>query len=250
MSYFFSAVITTHNCHATIKKTLNSVIQQTIDDFEIIIVDDNSSDNTIDVIREVLEKTNNIEYKIIRFYTNQGVSVARNKGVSESSGQYIAFLDDDDIWLLDKLKIQKEIIMRKKLDWIFSNYYVINDHYKIIGRRRRETGMYDYKKIISNGNPIGMLTVTIKKDILIKFPFEKVHHEDYDLWLRLGKAGYFGYMCNGYLACYMKSKDSISSNKLSSIIWTYKVFRKNDKKFFEPFKLLLHYCLNVLTREK
>lgn len=248
MSYFFSAVITTHNCHATIKKALNSVIQQTIDDFEIIIVDDNSSDNTIDVIREVLEKTNNIEYKIIRFYTNQGVSVARNKGVSESSGQYIAFLDDDDIWLLDKLKIQKEIIMRKKLDWIFSNYYVINDHYKIIGRRRRETGMYDYKKIISNGNPIGMLTVVVKRQIIKENKFRNLNHEDYDLWIRLSKKGIAGYLMEDELAEYMRHK-SKSSNKLRAISWTYRVFRINGISSIHAFYLILRYVVNYFSRE-
>ena len=248
MSYFFSAVITTHNCHATIKKTLNSVIQQTIDDFEIIIVDDNSSDNTIDVIREVLEKTNNIEYKIIRFYTNQGVSVARNKGVSESSGQYIAFLDDDDIWLLDKLKIQKEIIMRKKLDWIFSNYYVINDHYKIIGRRRRETGMYDYKKIISNGNPIGMLTVVAKRNILKQNSFRMVKDEDYDLWIRLAQKGIAGYLMEDELAEYMKHK-SVSSNKLQAIGWIYQVFRLNGISMIHALYLISRYVVNYFNRK-
>ncbi|WP_304055836.1 glycosyltransferase family 2 protein [Levilactobacillus namurensis] len=245
---FFSVMITTYNSQKTIKNTLRSVIQQTTTEYELIIVDDHSVDNTLNIVHRILGKAD-ISYRVIRLSKNLGVSAARNVGILKSKGLYIAFLDDDDVWLPDKLETQKKIIVKKDVDWIFSNYYVIDDSYKKIGKRYRRAGYYDYKRIISNGNPIGMLTSVVKRDILINYPFRKIHHEDYDLWIRLSKKGYVGYMTNDYLAYYMKSESSTSSNKFKSFIWTYSIFRKNES-FFKTLYLMFRYCLNVFKRKK
>lgn len=246
---FFSVIITTHNAQQTIRKTLNSVLSQTFKSFEIVVVDDKSLDYTLTIIDQMLRESN-FESKVIKLNENKGVSEARNCGVNVCRGKYVAFLDDDDIWLPNKLKMQYEDICCKGVDWLFSNYYVVNDQYKKISKRYRNPGKYDFKKIIVAGNPVGFLTVVVKKEILISHPFKKVHHEDYDLWLRLSKNGYKGYLDEKYLALYMKRKNSISSNKLKSMTWTFNLLKSYSVGWQELILLMIKYFFNALIRFK
>lgn len=246
---FYSVVITTHNSAATIEKTICSVIEQSFNDYEIIVIDDASVDNTVTVINQLIKK-----FEVcIRFYqnsVNKGVSFTRNRGIDKSKGQYITFLDGDDVWLKDKLKKEAQFLKESHIDWVCSNYNVINEKYEYINKRIRKPGIYTYKDIVKSGNPIGMLTVAISKKILLNNKFRNIHHEDFDLWIRLARKGYICFTINDVLASYMKSKTSLSGNKLKSILWTYNVFRKNDLSFCISVVLTIKYLLNVINRKK
>ncbi|QZN92363.1 glycosyltransferase [Limosilactobacillus panis] len=246
---FFSVILNTYNNQSSVVNTLNSVLKQSYKNFELIIVDDHSADKTLKLIKDNTIKLT-IPVKIISLTRNHGVAYARNIGVENASGKFIAFIDGDDIWNKDKLEIQHNFIIKKKARWVFSNYSVINNKYKQIGKRLRETGIYNYKKIISNGNPVGMLTVVIEANILRKNPFRKVKHEDYDLWIRLSKKGILGYLISDNLAKYMKHSKSISSNKLASMKWTYGVFRINNLSMSYSLFLTIKYIVNYFRRKK
>lgn len=248
-SPFYSVIITTYNSRKTIGKTLKSVLNQTFKDYELIIIDDNSKDDTLMIINQFKEKEN-ITVNVYRFATNRGVSFARNYGIEMSKGQYICFLDGDDIWLPNKLEVEAEYLKKDYIDWVCSNYNVIDESYNYKGKRIRESGLYTYKDIIKSGNPVGMLTVAIKKQILLNNKFQKLHHEDFDLWIRLSKQGYICFTIDNVLASYMKSKYSLSSNKIKSIFWTYKVFRCNGINVFVSFWLIVKYLFNALRRVK
>jgi len=248
MMPFFSVVMTTHNAAVTISKTLESVIDQTFTDFEIIIVDDASADQTIDIVKKILNRCS-VKNRIISLEMNIGVSEARNIGVKDSVGSYVAFIDDDDIWDVSKLAVQHTII-KKNTDiyWLFSNYFVMNEQYSKVSVRRRKKGEYDFSRLVNCGNPVGLLTVFIKRNILLEHPFKNIPHEDYDLWLELGKEGYKGFLYEGYLASYMLRSDSLSSNKWKAMLWTYSLYKKYTGKNFRSFLLTIKYIYNAFSR--
>lgn len=244
---YFSVIVNTHNNANTVKKTLNSVICQTFTNFELIVIDDASSDATVKIIKKILDDYSG-KSKVIELKKNVGISKARNTGVSCANGQYVAFLDGDDLWMKNKLSIQHDFLSNNLIDWVFSNYSVVNNNYEILGNRYRKEGIYDYKSIISNGNPVGMLTVVVKKHLLVETPFRKVKHEDYDLWIRLAKKGIIGYLQPNILGKYMKHQHSISSNKLHSMLWTYRIFRNNNISVLKSMLLILKYINNYFFR--
>lgn len=246
---YFSVIINTHNNENTITKTLMSVVNQTFNDFEIIVVDDASSDSTVSIARKILNNYHG-RNNIIELKKNKGISSARNVGISNSIGEYVAFLDGDDLWAEDKLTIQYDFLSRNFIDWIFGNYSVVDDNYKILGGRYRKEGVYDYNSIINNGNPIGMLTVVVKRNLLNETPFRNIRHEDYDLWIRLAKKGIIGYLQPNILGKYMKHSNSVSSNKFYSMLWTYKVFRNNSITVCKAIWLMFKYINNYFFRQK
>lgn len=248
---FFSVIVNTYNSAKTIERTISSVFSQTFTNYEVIVVDDHSIDDTINVVNKVSFKFKR-KIRIIRLNKNQGIANSRNIGIEESKGKYIAFLDGDDLWKDNKLRIQFNELKKNSFtaDWVFSNYDVIDSHYNYLGERKRDSGVYGFKSIVKKGNPVGMLTVVIKSEVLKKNKFRNVRHEDYDLWIRLSRKGYFGVLLDESLGMYMKHSNSVSSNKLKSIIWTFKVFRLNNINFFMSIYLVGNYLMNYFTRSK
>lgn len=248
---FFSVIVNTYNSAKTVEKTLNSVFAQTFTNYEIIVVDDHSTDDTVSIIKKVITGYNK-KVKVIKLEENQGIAKSRNIGIDQSEGEYIAFLDGDDLWKKNKLMIQYNELKKNSFttDWVFSNYDVIDNGYNYLGERKRNSGVYGFKAIVKRGNPVGMLTVVIKSKVLKKNKFRNVKHEDYDLWIRLSKRGHFGILLEDSLAMYMKHSNSVSSNKLKSVVWTFNVFRLNNINFFTALYLTGNYILNYFTRKR
>lgn len=249
---FFSVILNTYNSQKTIKRTLESILNQTFTDFELIIIDDNSSDKTINTITKILGVSRlKKQYRLISLSKNSGISFSRNLGIDKAHGQYICFIDGDDLWQEKKLEIQYKFLAANDflIDWLFSNYYVIDDQYNVISVRKRKKGIYNYKSVIHNGNPAGMLTVAVKTKILKQNRFRKIRHEDYDLWIRLSKKGIIGFLIDENLAMYMKHNQSLSSNKYRSILWTYNVFRENNISPLYSIYLLCRYIANYFLRK-
>lgn len=248
---FYSVIINTYNNEKTIKKTLTSVIEQTFKNYEILLIDDASKDDTLKVATQLLAKGNR-KYLIRKNKKNCGIAFSRNRGVKLAKGKYIAFIDGDDLWNKNKLMVQYVTLKQSSFtfDWIFSNYDVIDANYKYLGSRKREKGVYDLKSIVKAGNPIGMLTVVIKSEVLKNNRFRDIRHEDYDLWIRLSKRGYFGVLLEESLAKYMKHSNSISSNKFRSLFWTFNVFKKNGFNTFQALNYVVGYIFNVYKRQK
>lgn len=249
---FFSVILNTHNSQKTIEKTLKSILNQTFLNFELIAIDDDSLDDTVGVIKRIIGKSHTkIKYQIVTLNENKGISFSRNLGIDKAVGRYTCFIDGDDMWQKEKLEIQYDFLASSNflVDWVFSNYYVINDQYEVVSVRERKSGVYYYKNVIHDGNPVGMLTVAVKTSVLKREKFRKIKHEDYDLWIRLSKKGLVGFLINKNLAMYMKHSKSLSSNKCRSLIWTYKVFRKNNISVLHSSYLLIRYILNYFSRE-
>jgi glycosyltransferase involved in cell wall biosynthesis len=183
-----SVIIPTYNYGEFICDSIESVINQTYKDFEIIVVDDGSTDNTPEVVKKYKDRVSYI-YK-----ENEGPSSARNYGIKNAKGEYLCFLDSDDIFLPEKLELQAKYMEDHRDDnigLIYSDYYCVSrklkiiDYYESIGF----SSQIEAIKYLFNYNYINTSTVMIPKTCIDRIGIfnEKYRYlEDYDLWLRLG----------------------------------------------------------------
>ena len=188
MKLTFSIIIPTYNQANFLKKAIQSVINQTFKDWELIVIDNFSNDNTVDVV-------NSFENENILFFqiNNNGIiAKSRNKGIIESRGSYIAFLDSDDFWYSNKLEVINEIIKNSGKEFIcHSEIWTYLDESKkshVINYGPKHKSKYF--KLLFNGNCISTSAVVVSKNILLKSGFfnesEKlITAEDYDLWLKI-----------------------------------------------------------------
>jgi len=178
-----SIVIPCYNSQRTIARALSSVINQTYIDYEVIVVDDGSTDKTKNIIKEFF-KDKSIAYKYL-YQENSGPSVARNRGVENASGEYIAFLDSDDTWHKDKLSIQMKLIEENGLNFLGSTYkyneFNYNDKVDIVLKK------FTFKQLLLKTR-FSTPGVIIKKDFFLSlngFDTNMKYSEDNDLWLRV-----------------------------------------------------------------
>lgn len=182
-----SVIIPTHNRSDVIGRAIESVLNQTYKDVEIVIASDGSTDNTEEVVRRYQEQHSNIE--LISISPNKGANNARNEGIKASKGEYIAFLDDDDDWELDKLESQMNIFRKNQsvgLVYTGINIIYVNENisYSSLSGYRG-----DLSKEILIKNVIGATSsVMVRKEVLDKsgyFDIKMPAKQDYDLWIRV-----------------------------------------------------------------
>lgn len=222
-----SVIMAAYNAEQWIEKSLHSVEQQTLKEIEIIVINDCSSDLTLKLIRKEQKKDNRI--RIINLETNVGVARARNVGIKESVGEFLAFLDSDDIWNENKLSIQTEFMTENNCDFSYCDYYLIDKHEKIVGVRKiRENKIT--KEDLQSGNKIGLLTVMISKKVAKKMCFPEIHHEDYAYWIEITQNGYVAEKCSQMILASYRQHKSLTSNKLRSMRWTWLIFRNFENQ--------------------
>ena len=180
--YLVSIIIPCYNSSKTIIRALKSVINQTYKNFEIILIDDGSIDNTKELI-ESFFINKEVEYKYI-YQKNSGPSTARNNGVINSNGEYMAFLDSDDEWHFQKLEIQMKLIIEKNLNFLASTYTYDNLENENIDEI--ELRQYSFTKLLFS-NKFSTPGVIMKKTFFQElggFDVSMKYAEDYDLWIR------------------------------------------------------------------
>ena len=184
-----SVIIPTYNRAHLIGKAINSVLSQTYQDFEIIVVDDGSTDNTREIIRSFKEKR--VKY-IKKYKKNRGISVARNIGIKVARGKYIALLDSDDEWLPEKLNKQIKVLQSEspEVGVVCSWSYNIDEKGNYISKRclPKKDG-YIYEDLLST-NPISVPTMLIRKECFNRVGlFDDLLNaqEDWDMWIRIAK---------------------------------------------------------------
>ncbi len=225
-----SVVIPYHNSSRTIKQTLYSVACQTYRDVEVIIIDDMSKpDERAELVAGCYD-TYPFPLRIIKSDDRLGAAGARNLGIREASGEYIAFLDSDDFWERDKLDKQIKVMERFRLEGeapviCFTGRRLVSSGGKYFDKTIGCDKIVDYDKLLLS-NQINCSSVLIRKDTLedVSFPDGKLH-EDYALWLSILKRGGYAAGINRPLLNYRLSPGSRSGNKLRSAIMTYRVYR-------------------------
>lgn len=185
---FFSVIIPTYNRCSLLIEAINSVLNQSFLDFELLIIDDGSTDETKDAIEKKFFQKTSIHY----FYQNRkGVGTARNYGIRESKGKWIAFLDSDDLWLPHHLESHYNLIQsfQDRVNWIHSRSNFIGLTGEAIESSSRLLEGDVFLSLVREGNGLNMNTITLRSEILKKYYFNenpdlKVS-EDWELWVRI-----------------------------------------------------------------
>ena len=221
-----SVIMPTYNCGKYIIESIESVINQTITDWEILIVDDCSTDKTKDVLQPYLEKYQSIHYYCLS--KNSGPAVARTEAIKRATGKYIAFLDSDDIWHPEKLEKQIEFMKKTGAKFSATAYAQMDETGKEIGIVCIPPKKMGYKKCIRLSNPIGNLTVMYNQEALGKFEVPMIKkRNDFALWLQILKKTDYCYGMQETLATYRLGRmGSVSSNKLSQAKYHWQLYHK------------------------
>lgn len=209
-----SVIIPTHNRSDYLRLGINSVLTQTFQDFEIIVVDDASKDRSYEVVMNFKDK----RIKYIRHNTNMGPSAARNTGIVESTSDLIAFLDDDDEWMPEKLKKQIDILDNSSplIGGVFTGCIVIDRNSgRILGQRIHTQKGNIFNELLEY-NLIGALpTVLVRKECFKKvgvFDENMPFAEDWDMWIRISKKFHFECIREILVKCYVHGRDKLSFN--------------------------------------
>lgn len=234
-----SIITPMYNSEKFIESTIKSVIEQTYQDWEMIIVDDCSTDNSPDIVKSYVEQDERIKY--IRNKSNLGVSSARNLALENANGQFLAFLDSDDIWTSTKLETQINFMIQNDYVITFTSYELMDENNKPLNKVISVPRDVDYHRLLK-GNVLGCLTVVIDKSKLdFDIRMSGVRHEDYVLWLSILKKGHTAHGINEVLALYRKSSNSLSSNKIKAAKWTWNIYRNVEKI---PLPKAIYYFIN------
>ncbi len=246
MSDLVSIITPAYNAEKYLKQTIESVLAQDYKNWELLIIDDCSHDSSELIAIEYKKLDERI--KLISLEKNSGVAYARNIGIMAAKGRYIAFLDSDDMWCPNKLSKQIEFMEKNEYAFTFSGYEWIDYGGKKLNKIVHVPTKVDYKRLL-NGNPIGCLTVIVDKNKISKIEMPNVRHEDYATWLTLANSGIAAYGINENLAMYRKTNNSLSSNKIKAISWTWNIYRTNEKLgFLTSVKCLVMYMFNTTLK--
>lgn len=219
-----SVIMPMHNSARFVKASIESVIGQTYAQWELLVVDDGSSDNSCDIVEEMMQQDDRI--RLFRIPKSAGLpSVPRNFGISQSTGRYIAFLDSDDIWLRNKLAQQLPLFSDIRTAVVYSDYEKIDEFNHRSARVVRAPGEVDYPQLLK-GNVIGNLTGIFDVSKVGKNYFLDIHHEDYAFWLSVLKNGHLARNTRTITALYREHSGSLSSQKLKTMSWHWNVLRQ------------------------
>ena len=201
MQHLVSVIMPAYNAGRHIAESVESVLAQTFGDWELVVVDDGSADDTGEVVARFASKESRVRY--VR-RPNGGQAAARNTGLGEARGPFVAFLDADDLWLPEKLAAQIAVMERTGVDLVYTDGYFFSEdgaasadeRFNILPGEARGVEMF---RTLFTSNRIGTLSVLVKREALDAvglFDESRAYQncEDYDLWLRLAKwgAGFYG----------------------------------------------------------
>lgn len=254
MKPLVSIITPVYNCEDTIGETIESVLNQTLSDFEMLIVDDISNDKTIDIIKKYQKQDKRIKLFILK--EKGGAASARNKALKEASGQYIAFLDGDDLWVSDKLEKQIKFMQENNIYFSYADYAYIDEKGKKMGIYRKCPKRMSYFRMLL-GDSVGCLTVIYDSKRVGKIEIPNIKkRNDYALWCQILKKIKIGYKYNDILAYYRKSTNSLSSGKKVYLLkYHYQMHRKINK--FNPVVSIfftitngINFLVNKLFKDK
>ena len=222
---YIDIILPNYNSSKYLKQTINSVITQTYQNWQLIIIDDCSDKKTLNLLKK-FDKHRKI--KIYYQKKNNGAGFCRNLGMKKSKSPYIAFIDSDDIW--DKNKLEKQINFMKKNHYSFSYTY-----YETFGEKKKIIKpplSFNYESFIKNTS-IGTSTMMIERKKLknIKFTNSRIC-EDYYFKCKLLKKVNFAFCLNKFLTRYRIRNDSMQSNNLKNIFWIWKINKDFNKLGF------------------
>lgn len=232
-----SIIMPTYNCGKFIERTIDSIIAQTYSNWELIIVDDYSKDNTEQVLKKY-KKDKRINY--IKLEKNSGAAVARTESMKRAKGNYMAFLDSDDLWYPQKLEKQLKFMKDNNYNFTCTAYEQIDEADKSLNKIIKTKKKANYNRILLDC-PVGNSTVMYNVDALGKFEVPNIRKRNDDaLWLQIIKKAKYIYGYDEVLMKYRIRQNSISSNKLSLVKYHWKLYREIEH--LSIIRSIFHIC--------
>jgi len=242
-----SIITPVYNAERFIAETIECVQGQTYSNWEMLLVDDCSSDNGVNIIREYAK--NDPRIKLFQLETNSGAAVARNTAINNSIGKYIAFLDSDDGWVPEKLEKQVGFMEERDLAFTFTSYRIMKENGELTDSIVKVPHEITYNELLKN-TIIGCLTVMINKEKVKDIQMVNIRtRQDLVLWLSILKRGITAYGMQEVLANYRKVEGSISSNKIKVAKRNWYVYRHIEKLSFPRATwVFMNYALNSVKK--
>lgn len=235
-----SVITPAYNCKQSIKAVLESVALQTVSVLEHIVIDDGSTDGTLEYLQKL---QGDYPYLKILSQKNQGAGPARNAGIRKARGRYIAFLDGDDIWLPEKLEKQLHFMEMNNVSFSYGDYKTIDPVTNICLANYDLPARLSYKDLL-DGCPIGCLTVAFNQEIHGKQYMPDVRRgQDWGLWLKLTRNGMVAQKYPGNLAIYHHHSSSLSKNKFRKVFDVYKIYTRQEN--INPLKSIWHLSQHI-----
>lgn len=223
-----SIVVPVYNAAAYLEQTVEMVRRQTFSDWELLLVDDGSSDASVRIAEELAKADERIRLFVQK--QNGGAAKARNAGIREAAGRYLAFLDADDIWQPQKLERELAFLKEKQAAFVCTSYEFGDEEGNGTGKVVHVPPVLTYRKALSR---TVIFTTTVLLDLeklpgeLVRMP--DVKSEDTATWWQILRAGYAAYGLDENLAVYRRPRQSLSSNKVEAIRRIWYLYRKQEK---------------------
>ncbi len=230
-----SIIMAAFNAEKTIDHAIQSVLKQTYEDWELIVIDDCSSDNTSDIISAIGDP----RIHLLRNDTNTGVSKAREKGMHAAKGEWIAVLDSDDAWVPEKLEKQINLAKSCNAELIFTGSSFMDDSGSLLNWQLHVPATVSYRSLLKQ-NIISNSSVLVKTRLYRKhYAVGDRMHEDFAMWLSILKEGITGYGIDEPLLIYRLSGSSKSGNKLKAAVMNWNTYRYTG---LNPLVSLYYMC--------
>ncbi|MBE6708372.1 MAG: glycosyltransferase family 2 protein [Ruminococcaceae bacterium] len=247
MDPLVSVIMPAYNAEKTVGAAIESVLRQTYVNFELIVIDDRSKDDTYKIISEYGEKDSRV--RVCQNEKNSGVSATRNYGASIAKGEYLALLDSDDMWREDKLTIQMKLMLENETcPFSFTGSSFVNADGEPFDYIFHVPETVNYKKLLKQ-NVVSCSSVIIRRELLLKYPmkYDKMH-EDFATWLQILKNEGDARAVDEPLLCYRIATGTKSSNKVKSTLMTYRVYRYLGLNIFQIMYYLPIYTIRGIRK--
>lgn len=242
-----SVIMPCYNMEHFVSDTITSVLRQTYSHWELLIVDDASTDGTVAIIKELCSNDDRIRFIVKPQHT--GIADTRNQCIHMAQGRFLAFLDADDLWHPDKLESQLQFMTSKNIGFSYTAYHCVDEYNKPLDKTIKTAGNLDHDAYLHN-TIIGCSTVMVDKAIVgdVTVPNFRTS-EDAATWLNILKKGFLAYAIEQPLTSYRIRKKSASSNKLKASYDLWKVYRQQEKlPIFNAMECFFSYAFNAIKK--
>ncbi|MCI8691205.1 MAG: glycosyltransferase family 2 protein [Lachnospiraceae bacterium] len=242
MDGLISIIVPVYKVENYIEETIACVEAQTYSDWELLLVEDCSPDRSLEIILHTLERLGDARIRLLRQPVNKGAARARNLGLREARGRYIAYLDGDDLWVPEKLERELLFMKEKGAAFVFSGYEFADGQGRGTGKIVHVPKTLSYRQALSN-TTIFTSTVMFDTEKISRDQLEMpvVKSEDTALWFRVLRNGYTAYGLDENLVKYRRAGKSLSSNKLEALRRIWNLYRRQEG--LSPWSSAWHFCL-------
>lgn len=241
-----SIIMAAYNAEKTIEKAINSVLAQSYQNWELIVINDCSKDKTVSIVESIADP----RVRLIHNPVNSGVSVTRHRGVEEAKGEWLAILDSDDAWEPEKLEKQVQRQIEKNADLLFTASSFMNADGEPIDWVLHAPEQIDYRTLLKQ-NLVSNSSVLVRKALYQAHELQgDGMHEDFACWLRILKTGVKAYGVDEPLLIYRISATSKSGNKLKAAKMNWNTYRAVGLNVFEAGYYMVWYTVNGLKKYK